>query len=169
MTDYVTILPPQRQGFNAGPKWEFVFAPGAPRDLTAADVILQFKEPHVSVALRSGDAGGPDTAPRRMFRVAGDVAGAVTWIYVPTRGRFLLSLVPRRDFRRAGSVRGTSLSFTVDGDTVAVTSASRIAPGEAAFNLYVRHQPAWKPSYPNADVDAIHMGAADRAEYLEAR
>lgn len=167
MTEYVTILPPQRQGFDRGPKWEFVFAPGAPRDFTTTDVVLRFVEPHVRAALRaSSDAAARVTASRTMFRVAGDVAGPVAWIYVPTRGRFLLSLVPRSEFRLAGSVRGTSLNFTVDGDSYAVTSASPIAPGEAAFNLYVRHQPAWTPSYPNADVDAIHMGAADRLEYL---
>jgi hypothetical protein len=166
MTEYVTILPPPRQGFDPGRKWEFVFAPGAPRDFTAADGVLRFVEPHVRATLRASDAAARVSASRSMYRVAGDVAGSVAWIYVPTRGRFLLSLLPRSEFRLAGSVRGTSLNFAVDGESYAVTSASPIAPGEAAFNLYVRHQPAWTPSYPNADLDTIHMGAADRLEYL---
>jgi len=30
----------------------------------------------------------------------------------------------------------------------------------------VRRQPDWKPSYPKANLDTIHIGAADRLEYL---
>jgi hypothetical protein len=31
---------------------------------------------------------------------------------------------------------------------------------------YVLHEPAWKPSYPNADTAAFLMGTADRAEWV---
>ena len=44
--------------------------------------------------------------------------------------------------------------------------ALSVAPGDAPFNLYVLHQPGWKPTYANANLDTIHIGAADRAEYL---
>src|SRR5215475_4914473 len=40
-----------------------------------------------------------------------------------------------------------------------------IAPTQAAFNLYVLHDP-WKPDYAFADTSAFSMGAADRAESL---
>jgi hypothetical protein len=98
--------------------------------------------------------------------VTGDAVGSIVWIFVPGRGRFALSLIPRGEFRQAGTVRGTSLSFTIDRNTYTVTSASRIVPGRAAFNLYVLHQPGWKPTYDNANVDTVHIGAADRLEYL---
>jgi hypothetical protein len=45
-------------------------------------------------------------------------------------------------------------------------SSSRIAPATAAFNLYVLRQPEWKPTYRNANLDTIHIGSADRLEYL---
>jgi hypothetical protein len=95
-----------------------------------------------------------------------DETGSVVWVYVPNRGRFLLSLVPstRFGFRRAGEIRGSSLRFTVGGDTYSVSSSRRIAPGDAAFNLYVLHQPGWRPTYDNADLSMTIVGAADRME-----
>jgi hypothetical protein len=47
-----------------------------------------------------------------------------------------------------------------------ISAAARIAPGQAAFNLYVLHQPDWKPTYPFADLAAFNMGAEDRIEPL---
>jgi hypothetical protein len=100
------------------------------------------------------------------FKSPGGDAGPIIWMYLPGRGRFLLSLSPRSGFRRAGEVRGTSLRFIVDGQTYDVVSSARIAPATAAFNLYVRRQPDWKPTYANANLDTIHVGSADRLEYL---
>ena len=31
------------------------------------------------------------------------------------------------------------------------------------------HQPTWKPSYPSANLETIHIGSADRPEYLLGR
>jgi hypothetical protein len=159
LTDYVTVGEPPRQGFNAERPREFAFASGTPRDFTATDVVLTLIEPRLTW-----------TSPAGTGRVTrGDASGGVLWVYVPNAGRFLLSLVPHRQFVRAGSVRGTSLTFQMDGNTYHINSATRIAPGDAAFNLYVLRQPNWKPTFPHADLDAIHMGAADRAEYLISR
>jgi hypothetical protein len=95
----------------------------------------------------------------------------LAWIYVPHRGRYVLSLTPHAElgFTRAGEVRGSSLTFRTGRDTFTVTAASRIAPGQAAFNLYMLHDPAWRPTYPNANLDAYVVGSADRAEYLVLR
>jgi len=51
-------------------------------------------------------------------------------------------------------------------DTFTLSAGRGIAPGQAPFNLYVLHQPEWKPSYPNADVGAFNMGSADSAQSL---
>ena len=61
------------------------------------------------------------------------------------------------------------MRFTVDGQTYDVLSTARIAPATAAFNLYVRRQPEWKPTYEHANLDAIQIGSADRLEYLVGR
>jgi hypothetical protein len=155
MSEYVTLREPRRQGFNQEPPREFAFAVGAPRDFTAGDIELQLDRPLVTT-----------TGTTTTFKSPGGSAGPILWMYLPGRGRFLLSLTPRSGFRRAGEVRGTSLRFIVDGQTYDVVSSSRIAPATAAFNLYLRRQPEWKPTYQNANLDTIHIGSADRLEYL---
>jgi hypothetical protein len=155
MSEYVTLREPRRQGFNQEPPREFAFAVGAPRDFTAGDIELQLDRPLVTT-----------TGTTTTFQSPGGSAGPILWMYLPGRGRFLLSLTPRSGFRRAGEVRGTSLRFIVDGQTYDVVSSSRIAPATAAFNLYLRRQPEWKPTYQNANLDTIHIGSADRLEYL---
>jgi hypothetical protein len=175
MTDYVTLQPAPAPGFNVRLR-EFAFGTGRPRDFTVADVVLTLSDPSVTVtrsriwqlaspprADNGNRVGAPLNRPTR-----GEASGSVVWIYVPGDGRFLLSLIPRGEFVRAGSVRGTSLTFTL-GETYNVTSATRIVPGDGAFNLYVLHQPGWKPDFPNANLDTVHIGAADRAEYLLGR
>ena len=174
LSEYVTLQEPRRSGFNYEPPREFTFAGGTPRDFATGDVELQLQEPRVNttgLSLTAPQApplewASRDSADQTAFKSPGSAAGPIVWIYVPGRGRFLLSLTPRSTFQRAGEVRGSSLRFTVDGQTYDVWSSSRIAPATAAFNLYVRRQPEWKPSYPNANLDTIHIGASDRLEYL---
>jgi len=150
LTDYVTVREPEvrRQGFRAleptPPR--FSFAPGPPRDFKLEDVQLRFNQPSVSVMDRNGAT---------FLEV---VTGSVVWLYIPTRGRYLLSLTPRSGFSRAGDVRGSTLRFAVDGDAITIASQDRIAPGSAAFNLYVRREPKWVPTYAHADRDAIIIG-----------
>ncbi len=160
LTEYVSIQeaprPPGFQELNKSPR-ELVFAPGTPRDFTVSDVALRLREPRVFINGRFEESSA---------RSLGDETGSVVWIYLPNRGRFLLSVVPnaRLGFRKAGEIRGSSLRFTVGKDTFSLNSAGRIAPGDAAFNLYLLHQPAWKPTYANADTDATIIGGFDRID-----
>ena len=181
LIDYVTVQDPQptRQQLESGPR-QFSSPAGTPRDFTAADVVLTLNDPRVTI-LRTRvwftvgtqpRAANPDAQrapPVLREGTRGEASGGIVWIYIPADGRFLLSLIPRGEFVRAGSVRGTSLTFTVAGNTYNVSSATRIVPGDAAFNLYVLHQPGWKPDYPNANLDTVHIGAADKAEWLLGR
>jgi hypothetical protein len=151
LTDYVTVREPEvrREGFRAlepAPP-RFAFAPGPPRDFKIDDVELRLNEPGIYAAGREGVT----------FREV--VTGAVVWVYIPTRGRYLLSLTARSGFSRAGDVRGSTLRFTVAGETISIMSRDRIAPGDAAFNLYVRHEPKWVPSYPHANRDVLTIGS----------
>ena len=171
LTDYVTVRESEAPGFRTleSGRPNFAFAPGAPRDFNREDVELRLDQPHV-VALvgRDGSAIREPGTGSPFLKSADDVTGTVVWVYVPTRGRYLLSLTPRQQagFVKAGDVRGSSLKFRMDDDLIDILARSRIAPGQAAFNLYVLRQPGWKPTYPNANLDTVHIGAADRAEYL---
>jgi hypothetical protein len=162
LTEFLTVQEVSRpEGFFRldSTSREFSFAAGAPRDFTVADVVLRLRDPRVFINGRFEDSSA---------RTLGEETGGVVWIFIPTRGRFLFSVIPnpKQGFSRAGEIRGNSLRFTVGGITYSVNSAARVAPGTAAYNLYVLHQPDWRPTYANANVDVVSMGAADRVDYL---
>jgi hypothetical protein len=164
LMDYVTIQEPARriEGFDITPPREFAFATGPSRDFTAEDVEMRLVAPRVSVNGKLEQSS---------LRIGASVEGAVVWVYMPHRGRYLLSLTPHPElgFTRAGEVRGSSLIFSLGGETLRLNAGARIAPGQAPFNLYVLHDQGWRPTYPNANLDAYILGAADRAEYLVRR
>jgi hypothetical protein len=161
IVDYVTIQEPSRsfQGFDAMPDRQFAFATGPARDFRAEDVELRIQAARVRVN------GLPEASADPLLP---EISGPLVWFYFPGRGRFVLSLVPRPElgFERRGEVRGTLLEFTVGGDLYALSSGVRIAPGQAVFNLYVRHDPGWLPSYPFANTSRFTMGSAPNAGAL---
>jgi hypothetical protein len=166
IVDYIVIQGPSQtwsfDRFNAPLRREFAYTPGTPRDFSVEDASLKLTEPRVSVNGKVDDA---------TTRSVGEISGATVWFYLPNRGRYILSLAPHPElgFRKAGEVRGTSLNFTFGTDKFTLNSARTIAPGDAPFNLYVLQDPAWRPTYANADMSAFQMGAADRAELLVRR
>jgi|SRR5688572_11875042 len=154
VVDYVTVQEPSRKfnGFDVLPERKFSYTPGPSRDFGTDDAELTIQAPRLIIN------GRLDESSTRNF---GEISGALVWIYTAKRGRYILSLVPRPElgFRRAGEVRGSSLSFVVGTDEFRLSSGARIAPGQASFNLYVLHEPDWKPTYPNADLAAFSMGS----------
>ena len=81
------------------------------------------------------------------------------------RGRFVFSLFPNQKlgFRDSGMVAANTLTFR-DGTTeFRVECESAVAPGEGPYNLYVVHEPGWRPrSAPPRQ--NIQFGSADRPE-----
>jgi hypothetical protein len=161
IVDYVTVQDPSRRfsGFDAIPDRQFAFATGEARDFRAEDVELRVRAPRLTVN------GTPVESTAADFV---DVTGPFVWFYAPNRGRFVLSLAPRPElgFQRTGEVRGTLLEFRIADDVFALSSGVRIAPGQAVFNLYVLHDPAWKPTYAFADTSKLIMGSAPDADTL---
>ena len=131
------------------------------RDLSLADVQLRLDDFRISVNRTVLDAS---------TRVGGSLSGAALWFYLPERGRFVMSLVPnaKLGFRRAGEVTSGSLSFTDGRDRYDIQSTGRIAPAGGRFNLYVLHDPQWRP-IGDESTSPIIVGAADRAEWLIAK
>ena len=157
--DYVTIQEPARkfQGFNSPvPQRKFSFSPGPSRDFKADDVELTIDSPRLSIN------GKLDESTTKRYD---EVSGAIVWFATAKRGRFLLSLVPRPQlgFRKAGEVRGSSLTFMIGNDTFSLSTGGPIAPGQAAYSLYVLHEPNWRPTYANADLSVFVMGTVDPA------
>jgi hypothetical protein len=161
VVDYVTLQEPSQQfrGFQRIPERKFTYAPGPSRDFRADDAELTIESPRLSIN------GKLDESSARRYD---EVSGSVVWIATGKRGRYILSLIPhpKLGFRKAGEVRGSSLSFVMGSDTFTLNTGGRIAPGQASFSLYVLHDPEWRPTYPDADLSAFFMGAADRPETL---
>jgi len=163
--DYISIQEPGRPvlGFVEASRFanrDFSYPTGDAHDITSNDVQMHIQSPRISINGKFEES----TASRS------DIAnGVFIWLYIPNRGRIVLSLGPHADlgFRRIGEVRGTSLQFTLGSDKFTMTSASEIAPGTAAFNLYVLQQSNWKPTYPFADVNALNIGAVNRFDALD--
>ena len=156
VVDYVTIQEPSRRviGFEQIPDREFSYVSGSSRDFEVDDVELLIQSPRLSI-----NGTLDETSSQRYDKVS----GGIVWIYTAKRGRFLLSLVPRPElgFRKAGEVRGSSLSFVIGNDTFSLNTGARIAPGQAAYSLYVLHEPDWKPTYLHADTTVFNMNVVD--------
>jgi hypothetical protein len=130
-------------------------------DLSLAAVELQLENSRISV---NGSVVAAST------RLGGAISGAALWFYLPERGRFVLSLLPhsKLGFRQAGEVSNRSLTFTDGNERYEIQSTSRIVPAAGRFNLYVLHDPQWRPAVDQSDSPLI-LGAADRAEWLTAK
>jgi len=131
---------------------------GTARDFTAADAEMTLAAPRVMIngTLQQAQrtipppgipnavvAGQPPIAS-----VAQRSTGALLWLYLPGRGRYILSLVPRPelDFKVAGEFRGGKAEFTVGTDLISLESNNEIAPGHAPYRLYILLDPLWEPT-----------------------
>jgi hypothetical protein len=76
-------------------------------------------------------------------------AGALLWFYVPGRGRFILSLVPREgyEFQKVGLIEDNRIEFTVNDNHYEWLSSSPILQGGGTWNLWVLHDPRYTPLF----------------------
>jgi hypothetical protein len=74
-------------------------------------------------------------------------AGALLWLYVPERGRFIFSLVPRPDygFEKVGTVSANKIEFSLRGNHFEWLSSSPILHEEGTWNLWVLSDPKYMP------------------------
>ena len=75
--------------------------------------------------------------------------GALLWFYVPDRGRFIFSLVPREgyDFEKAAVLDGNRIEFTLNGERYEWLSSASILPNGGTWNLWVLHDTTYTPLF----------------------
>ena len=76
------------------------------------------------------------------------LAGTLLWFYVPARGRFIVSLVPREgyEFQKIGIIEDNRIEFTASGNHFEwLSSAPILQPG--IWNLWVLHDPNYTPLF----------------------
>jgi hypothetical protein len=112
---------------------------GSARDFSAADAEMRLTQPRVTLNGTVQPAAG---------RVTPNVTGNLVWFYIPGRGRYILSLIPRPelDFHKAGEVRGGRITLTLNGDAITLECFAEIATGHAPYNLYLLRDSKWEPT-----------------------
>jgi hypothetical protein len=112
-------------------------ASGPAKDFSVEEAWLQISEPRLSI-------NGKLLDWRAEY---GAASGPLVSIYVPDRGRFTFSLVPRTDLGmlKAGEIRGSTMTWRWGNDEFSLSTDKRIGPGGGAYNLYVSHDPSFRP------------------------
>lgn len=80
-------------------------------------------------------------------------SGALLWFYVPERGRFIFSLVPREgyEFQKIAVLEENRIEFTVNGERYEWLSGASILPNGGAWNLWVLHDTEYTPLFGSDD------------------
>ena len=75
--------------------------------------------------------------------------GSLLWLYIPQRGRFIFSLVPRAgySFERVGVLDDNRIEFMVDGERYDWLSGSPILPNGGTWNLWVLRDTLYTPLF----------------------
>jgi len=81
--------------------------------------------------------------------------GALLWFYVPERGRFIFSLVPREgyEFEKIAVLDGNKIEFTVDNERYEWLSSDWILPNGGTWNLWVLRDTNYTPLFGSDDSD----------------
>ena len=76
-------------------------------------------------------------------------SGALLWFYIPDRGRFIFSLVPREgyNFEKIAVLDGNKIEFTFDGEHYEWLSSASILPNGGAWNLWVLRDKSYTPLF----------------------
>jgi hypothetical protein len=124
----------------------------AARDLSLDDAPMRISNPAVFI----------NGTPVPSAAKAAEVSGSLTWFYFPGTGRFILSLTPRssQGFVRAGTIKGNVISFRFGGGQYQVKSAVTIVATGQTWNLYVLHDPLFRPT------SGLAFGSSTRLEQL---
>ena len=114
----------------------------APKDFTLEAVALAVKNYSLTI---NGNLVGQSKSTI-------GVTGALLWFYVPERGRFIFSLVPREgyDFEKIAVLDENRIVFTVNGERYEWLSSATILPTGGAWNLWVLHDTNYTPLFGSA-------------------
>jgi len=111
----------------------------APRDFTLDAIALAVKNYQLSI--------DGNVVSKSKSKIG--CTGALLWFYVPERGRFIFSLVPREgyEFQKIGVLDGNKIEFAVNGERYEWVSSTSILPNGGAWNLWVLHDTRYTPLF----------------------
>ena len=111
----------------------------APKDFTLDAVALAIKNYSLSI---DGSLVGKSKSSI-------GASGALLWFYVPDRGRFIFSLVPREgyQFEKIAVLDENKIEFTANGERYEWLSAAPILPNGGSWYLWVLHDTNYTPLF----------------------
>lgn len=111
----------------------------APKDFTLDAVALAVKNYSLSI---DGSLVGKSKSSI-------GASGALLWFYVPDRGRFIFSLVPREgyQFEKIAVLDENKIEFTANGERYEWLSAAPILPNGGSWYLWVLHDKNYTPLF----------------------
>ena len=111
----------------------------APKDFTLDAVALSVKNYSLSI---NGSLVGKSKSSI-------GASGALLWFYVPDRGRFIFSLVPREgyQFEKIAVLDENKIEFTANGEHYEWLSAAPILPNGGSWYLWVLHDTNYTPLF----------------------
>ena len=84
--------------------------------------------------------------------------GGVIWLALPGLGRYLLSLAPHAGFEKAGVIRDNVIALNDGPHHYELRLANPIASSDNAWNLYVLHDPRFRPRDTLSDAVICGLG-----------
>ena len=113
----------------------------APKDFTLDAVALSVKNYSLSIN------GSLVNKSKSSF----GASGALLWFYVPDRGRFIFSLVPREgyQFEKIAVLDENKIEFTVNGERYEWVSGAPILPNGGSWYLWVLHDTSYTSLFPS--------------------
>jgi hypothetical protein len=111
----------------------------APKDFTLDAVALSMKNYSLTI--------NGNLAAKSKSKIGAE--GALLWLYVPERGRFIFSLVPREgyNFAKIAVLDGNRIEFTVNREHYEWLSSDSILPNGGTWNLWVLHDTDYVPMF----------------------
>ena len=147
LTDYIEILSRPMEPAPATTTAE-------PRDFTVDDGPVRFDPLSVSIWING------QKSQRSGFTLK---PGSTFWVAVPGQGRYVLSLTSHDGFVKSGTIRDNVVAFEAGDQECEVRFMSPIAGAGKAWNLYMLHDPTYRP--PSQARDWITTGV-DRLDNL---
>jgi hypothetical protein len=122
----------------------------APKDFTLESVEIALSDQRLTL----------NGAPLAVARASRQVSGALVWFYVPGRGRFILSLVPREgyDFRKIALIEDNRVSFDFKGDHYEWVSSAPVVGNGGDWYAWVLADASYTPEVSSAEEIAREGG-----------
>lgn len=131
IVDVVSVTFDRTTLLESNPEW-------APKDFTLDAVALGVK--NYSLLINGNEVSRSKSSGCR---------GALLWLYIPERGRFIFSLVPREgyDFEKIAVLDENKIAFTIDGERYEWISGASILPSGGTWNLWVLRDTKYTPLF----------------------